>query len=107
MVMVRASEMARYSAASAATAAVRKAGQRNRVHDGQRPAVVAVEQDERSPDGRSPMPNRIARQVHVGLDSHEGPAIVFDGRQLGVEAPARERETARGRPSTLSRFVST
>jgi hypothetical protein len=34
------------------------------------------------------MPDRIARQVHVGLNGHEDPAIVFDGRQLGVEAPA-------------------
>ena len=84
-----------------------KAGQRNRVHDGQRPAVIAVEQYEHSLNGRSPMPDRIARQVHVGLDDHEDPAIVFDGRQLGVEAPAGEREAARGRPSTLPGFVST
>ena len=84
-----------------------KAGQRNRIHDCQRLAVVAVEQHQRSLNGRPAMPERIARQVHVGLDGHEDPAIVFDCRQLGVEAPAGEREAARGRPSTLSSFVST
>ena len=49
-------------------------------HDGQQPAVIAVEQYERSLNGRSPMPDWIARQVDVGLDGHEDPAIVFDGR---------------------------
>ena len=48
-----------------------KAGQRTRIHDGQRPAVVAVEQDERSLNGRTAMPDRIAWQVHVGFDGHE------------------------------------
>jgi hypothetical protein len=53
------------------------------------------------------MPQRIARQVHIGLDGHEDSAIVFDGRHFGMEAAAGQREAARGRTSTLSIFVST
>ena len=44
-----------------------KAGQRNRVHDGQGLAVVAVEQNERALNGGSAMPDRIARQVPLLL----------------------------------------
>ena len=83
------------------------AGQRNRIHHRQRPAVLTVKQDQRSLNRRLPMPDRIARQVHVRLDRHEEAAIVFDRRQFGVKAPAWKRETARCRPSTLSSFVST
>ena len=54
-----------------------KAGQRDGVHDRQRLARVAVQEDERALNGRTSAPRRIARQVDVGLDRDEELGLPF------------------------------